>query len=135
MQLTVEGTEFVLTAGDHRTLRSTDLVGVTSMIATGEESEIAVTIESVEEDHPLSVGGDVFLHRFVVKDASGYTTEFCTPDPRGRNLGFPIPNGKGGFELTCTSGAVGKCIRRGYRFWEKNPPVPRCMPCTELASA
>ena len=93
------------------------------MIAAGEEGEIAVTIESVEED-PLSVGGDVFLHRFVVKDESGNTREFCTPDPQGRSLGFPVPNGKGGFELTCTSGAVGKCIRWGYRFWEEKPAGP-----------
>ena len=120
--LAVEGTEFVLTMEDRRFLRSSDLVGATLMIGAGDK-QIAVTIESVEED-PRSVGGDVFLHRFVVKNESGKVSDFCTPDPEGRSLGFPLPNGKGGFELTCTSGAVGKCVRWGYRFWEEQPGGP-----------
>ena len=31
---------------------------------------------------------------------------------------------KGGFELTGTSGAIGKCVRWGYRFWEEKPGGP-----------
>ena len=123
-QLAVDGTEFVLTTSDSRVLRSADLVGATLMIRT-DVGEIAVTIESVEED-PTSVGGDVFLHHFVVTDANGNLSDLCTPDAKGQSLGFPVPNGSGGFELTCTSGAVGKCIRWGYRFWEEasgGPPL------------
>jgi len=121
-QLSAEGTEFVLILQDGRVLRSANLVGATLMIGAG-ESQIAVAIESVEED-PHSVGGDVFLHRFIVRDESGSLSELCTPDATGRNLGFPVPNGKGGFDLTCTSGAVGKCVRWGYRFWEETPGGP-----------
>jgi hypothetical protein len=120
--LTVDGTEFVLTLEDGRVLRSADLVGATLMIGTGDK-QTAVIIKSVEED-PFAVGGRVFLHRFVVKDDRGNESDLCTADATGRNLGFPVPDGKGAFELTCTSGAIGKCIRWGYRFWEEQPGGP-----------
>jgi len=120
-QLNVEGTELVLTTGDGRTLRSADLVGATLQIGAGDD-EIALTTESVEED-PEAVGGRVFLHHFVVIDGRG-GSDFCTPDAQGRSLGFPVPNEQGGFDLTCTSGAIGKCIRWGYRPWEEEPGGP-----------
>ena len=64
------------------------------------------------------------LHHFVVKDRDGGQVDLCDPDADGRSLGFPIPNGRGGFDLTCTSGAVGKCVRWGYRPWEERPGGP-----------
>lgn len=120
--LTADGTEFVLTLEDGRVLRSADLVGATLMISSGGR-EMPVRIASVEEDAE-AVGGRVLLHRLLVKDEAGLESSLCTPDARGRSLGFPVPDGKGGFELTCTSGAVGKCIRWGYRFWEEKPGGP-----------
>jgi hypothetical protein len=120
--LTVNGTELVLTMEDGRVLRSADLVGAVLMIGVGNE-QAAVTIDSVEED-PHSVGGDVFLHRFLLSDESGKVSDFCLPDAEGKSLGFPVPDGQGGFELTCTSGAIGKCVRWGYRFWEERDAGP-----------
>jgi hypothetical protein len=118
-RLAVEGTEFVLALPDGGTLRSTDLIGATLKIgAPG--GDLEVTIESVEED-PYATGGRVMLHRFVVKDQRGQPVEMCTADAQGRNLGFPIPDGRGGFDL---SGAVAKCIRWGYRPWEEQPGGP-----------
>jgi hypothetical protein len=66
-------------------------------------------------------------------------SDFCTSDAQGQNLGFPVPNGKGGFELTCTSGAIGKCVRWGYRFWEEvsgGPPLRALhLACTHMTRA
>src|SRR5262245_26550039 len=104
--LTVEATEFVLTAADGRVLRSPDLVGATLKVRF-EGRDIAVKIASVEKD-PDAVGGDVFLHHFLVVDESGKQGEMCVPDVQGKSLGFPVADGRGGFDLTCTSGAVGK---------------------------
>jgi hypothetical protein len=121
--LTADGTEFVLITGDGRVLRSADLVGATLRI--GGEHGISIRIESVEKD-PQSIGGDIFLYRFVVEDDRHEVFDFCTPDAEGRRLGFPVPDGKGGLVLTCTSGALGKCVRWGYRFWEEKlggPPL------------
>jgi hypothetical protein len=120
--LSVDGTEFVLTTRAGRTLRSADLVGATLSIAAG-SSHVEVTIRNVEED-PYAVGGRVLLHHFVVTDDAGRQADLCTPDAEGRGRGFPVPDGRGGFELTCTSGAVGKCIRWGYRPWEEQPGGP-----------
>ena len=120
--LTVEGTEFVLTTPAGRTLRSGDLVGATLKIGTA-GSQIEVTIESVEDDRH-AVGGRVVLHHFVVTDETGKSVDMCEPDADGRSLGFPVPDGHGGFDLACTSGAVGKCIRWGYRPWEELPGGP-----------
>jgi hypothetical protein len=135
--LTVEGTEFVLTMADGRVLRSSDLVGATLKVRS-EGRDIEVAIKSVEED-PYSVGGQVFLHQLLLKDDSGKLTNLCAPDPQGKSLGFPVPDSRGGFDLTCTSGVVGKCIRWGYRPWEEKPggPPMRALhqACTHLARA
>lgn len=120
--LTAAGTEFVLTTPTGRTLRSADMVGATLNIAAGEK-RVEITIRSVEEDRH-AVGGRVFLHHFVVKDEAGRDIDMCTPAADGRSFGFPVPDGHGGFDLTCTSGAVGKCIRWGYRPWEEQAGGP-----------
>ena len=121
-RLTVEGTEFVLTTSDGRTLRSAELIGATLKIRA-QGRLIEVTIQGVEVDR-YAVGGRVVLHRFVTKDDSGKSVDLCTPDAEGRNHGFPVPDGRGGFDLTCTSGAIGKCIRWGYRYWEEQAGGP-----------
>jgi ADYC domain-containing protein len=120
--LTAAGTEFVLTTPDGRTLHGADLVGATLNIAAAGK-QVEIMIKSVEED-PHAVGGRVFLHQFVVKDEAGMQVDMCNPDTQRRSLGFPVPDGHGGFALTCTSGAVGKCIRWGYRPWEEQPGGP-----------
>src|SRR5262245_9620706 len=134
--LEVDGTEFVLTTADGRVLRSRDLVGATLKVRS-EGRDIDVIITSVEEDSH-SVGGRVFLHHFLTKDDSGKVSELCNPDTTGQSLGFPVPDGRGGFDLTCTSGVVGKCVRWGYRPWEEKPGKPmRALhqACTYMARA
>ena len=116
-KLSVEGTEFVLMTSDGRVLRSMDLVGARIRFGTLESGNQA-TIESVERDGPI------FLHHFTIRGHQGAQTELCTPDTEGRSLGFPVDDGHGGFELTCTSGAVGKCIRWGYHPWEERSGGP-----------
>ncbi len=121
-QLRVEGTEFVLRTADGRMLRSADLAGATLRVKTGGR-DIEVTIKAVEEDRRAN-GGRVVLHHFVIKDAGGKLADLCASDAEGRSLGFPVADGQGGFDLTCTSGAIGKCVRWGYRPWDERPGGP-----------
>ena len=134
--LTVDGTQFVLSIAG-RTLRSADLVGATLDIASGGR-KVAVSIQSVEDD-PHAIGGHVMLHHFVVTGDAGQRADLCAPDAQGKSLGFPVPDGRGGFDLACTSGAIGKCIRWGYRPWEEQadgPPLRALhQACTHMTRA
>ncbi len=55
---------------------------------------------------------------------------YCLPDHDGRNAAIAVAGGFGtdgprpdveGVTLACTSGAIGKCIRLGYKPWETLP--------------
>jgi hypothetical protein len=123
----IERTEFVVTMADGQVLRSPDLVGATLTLVAGLRS-FRFRIEGVERD-PDAAKGDVWLHTFSAQTADGSWQNICGPGPDGRRQGFPIAghalagNGAlvaaapGEFELTCTAGARGKCIRFGYLPW------------------
>jgi hypothetical protein len=135
--LSIVGTEFVLTTPAGRALRSVDLVGAKLNLAVGGK-QVELMIRSVVEDRQ-AVGGRVLLHHFVVANEAGGYVDLCAPDANGSSLGFPVPDAHGGFDLTCTSGAIGKCIRWGYRPWEEQPGGPRLaalhQACVRMARA
>jgi hypothetical protein len=126
--LEVVGTLFRVTLPDSRVLTSPDLIGAI-LDATDETGRvITVRIDAVTKDDPSNGNGDIWLHRFSTPNASaGGWREFCTPGPDGTVAGFPVAgtwtaDGRhvrisAGFMITCTSGAIGKCIRIGYKPW------------------
>lgn len=122
-----EGTQFRLTLADGRILRSPDLVGAVLIVAT-ETGLRRVRLTAVERD-PRASSGDVWLHDIVIEHPDGSSVNLCEPDPDGRRAGFPLAsrlNPDGGtettpqdqFDVVCTAGARGKCVRFGYRPWE-----------------
>jgi hypothetical protein len=122
----VDGTAFVVTFADGRLLRSPDLVGATLAIATS-QGVIGVRIDAVERD-PDAVEGPIWLHSFSIQTADGSWMTMCDPGPDGRRQGFPLAGRPGAdgtleaaepgtFELVCTAGARGKCVRFGYLPW------------------
>jgi hypothetical protein len=125
--LEVVATQFRITMPDGRVLASRDLVGAV-LDATDEMGRtIRVRLDAVTRD-PSDRDGDISLHRFSVPDAAtGSWRDFCTPGPDGTVAGFPLAgswtkDGRheragSGFTITCTSGAVGKCVRMGYKPW------------------
>jgi hypothetical protein len=124
----VVGTLFRVTMPDSRVLTSPDLIGAI-LDATDETGRvITVRIDAVTKDDPTNGNGDIWLHQFSTPDPStGGWREFCTPGPDGTVAGFPVAgtwtaDGRhvrvsAGFMITCTSGAIGKCIRIGYKPW------------------
>lgn len=128
----VEGTRFKVTLSDGRTLMSNQLVGATLTLAMG-GGTARVRIDAIERD-PEDKGGlrdedATWLHTFSVQQADGSWNSLCTPGPDKRQQGFPVagivtPDGRlapaspDRFEITCTSGAQGKCIRFGYKPWQ-----------------
>ncbi len=133
----VDGTNFVVSLSDGQVLRSRDLVGATLNIVTGGGGALRLRIDAVEADPGDAARGsaassEVLLHSFSFQTPEGEWRNLCEPGPDGRRQGFPIagraakdatiaPAEAGVFELTCTGGAQGKCVRFGYRPWEKQP--------------
>ncbi|MBX9946944.1 MAG: hypothetical protein K2Y40_22920 [Reyranella sp.] len=116
--LGVEGTEIVVSLADGRSLRSKDLVGAVLKVRfEGEPAE--VRIAAVEAD-PDDKTGTVWLHSFEGRQADGTWANLCGPGPDGRRQGFPL-QGPQGLEFTCSSGALGKCVRMGFRPWAAGP--------------
>jgi ADYC domain len=122
----VDATEFKVTLGDGRVMRSHDLVGARLVIAMGGQA-IRVRLDAVERD-PDAKNGTVWLHTFSAEMTDGSWQNVCKAGPDGRRQGFPIagrprvdgilePAEPGIFELACTSGALGKCVRFGYPPW------------------
>jgi hypothetical protein len=125
--VSVEASEFKMTLSDGRVLRSRDLVGARLVIAMGGQA-IRVRIDAVERD-PHARRSAVWLHTFSAELADGSWRNVCDPGPDGRRQGFPVagrpradgmlePAEGGVFELACTSGALGKCVRFGYPPWD-----------------
>ena len=122
----VEGTEFKVTLSDGRMLRSAELVGATLTISTG-GGMMRLRIDAVERDRERWQA-PIWLHSFSTEAADGSRQPLCEPGPDGGRQGFPLagrprsdgamePAEPGIFEIVCTSGARGKCVRFGYFPW------------------
>lgn len=130
----VEGTEFVVRLADGRALRSKDVVGAVLDVQLG-ESVARLRIAAIEPD-PQDSHGTVWLHTLEHRRPDGAWVNLCTPGPDGRTQGFPLARRGGGFDLACSSGAVAKCVRAGYRPWadaaDGTPHGPRHAACVRL---
>ncbi|GMV31139.1 MAG: hypothetical protein AMXMBFR59_32640 [Rhodanobacteraceae bacterium] len=122
-RLAVEGTEFMLYRADGRVLRSAELIGAELDIGGGRQ----LRIDAVRPD-PADANGHILLHRFSQRVGDGGWADACGADREGRREGFPVPgrwvDGRyrheaTHFALTCTGGAQAKCVRWGYRPWDR----------------
>jgi len=87
-----------------------------------------IRIASIRPD-PADKSGSVLLYDFRIE---GTDESLCSPAPDGTRLGFPLagltaPDGRlvasepSVFQLVCTSGVQGKCVRFGYHPWQTAP--------------
>ncbi len=134
-----EGSQFKVTLADGRVLRSPDLVGaVLTLAVAGQERHLRIdAVETDPGDHARGIAPSpaVYLHTLSVQAPDGHWENICDPGPDGRREAFPIagrvradatiwPDEKQAFELTCTGGAQGKCVRFGYHPWQDLGSVP-----------
>ena len=135
----VDGTNFVVSLSDGQVLRSRDLVGATLNIVTGGGGGALARAHRRRGGRPrrrraqfgrLERGAAAQFLLSVCWRASGAI--FANPALMGAVKAFRSPAARprtrrsapaeaGVFELTCTGGAQGKCVRFGYRPWEKQP--------------
>jgi hypothetical protein len=124
--LEVVGTLFRVTTPTGRVMTSPDLIGAVLDVRNEAGQPMTVRIDSVDRDRD-DPDGDIWLHRLSVRDAgTGNWRQLCGPAPDGVIGGFPLAGNwtKGrhlrtssGFIVTCASGAIGKCVRLGYKPW------------------
>ncbi|WP_336813587.1 ADYC domain-containing protein [Bosea sp. MMO-172] len=109
------------------------------LVYAGGERRIRVRVAGIRPD-PTDPAGRRLLHDFR-DDATG--EPFCQAAPDGTREGFPIAGRAdaagmlfaaepGAFEIVCTAGAQGKCVRFGYAPWLVQPDG---RPMTELYNA
>jgi hypothetical protein len=125
-------TELVVSLPDERVLRSADLVGAVLEIDDAGTPR-TIRIDAVEREADTGL----WLHSLSVRGESGAFEPFCEADADGRRLAFPLegrskPDGRlvadpARFELVCTSGAQGKCVRFGYAPWRSLDAYNACV--------
>jgi hypothetical protein len=126
----VIGTTLRARRPDGSVLQGAALVGAVLVVVVAGQT-LRVRIANVEQD-ARDPRGEVLLYDFRVIAPNGAEEPLCRPDPDGRQLGLPLagrsdatgilrPNAADEFELVCTSGAQGKCVRFGYAPWRRAP--------------
>ena len=124
-RIQAEGTEFRVTLPSGRVLAESQLVGTVLTITDAHGKPQQVRIDAMEPD-PTDRDGDIWLHTLSIQDADTREwTNFCAPGPDGVAKGFPLSGrwtvdgrhvpDEDAFALICTGGAIGKCVRWGYK--------------------
>jgi hypothetical protein len=141
-KLSVEGTAFVLHLPDGRLLKGAELQGATVQLARGDGQVTLLHLKSIQPD-PRDP--EILRHEYQTPDGKGGWKSACEPNFYGETWGFPIvlpkghPGREGAITLTCSSGAVGKCVRLGYKPWAKGPHgedlIPYHAACVRMVRA
>ena len=140
--MTVEHTGFVMTTPDGKLLKGKQLQGAIVHMALAGGTVASIKLASITPD---PADPDILRHEFQVQDDSGQWKSACEPNAYGETWGFPIglpanhPGRDGAITLTCSSGAVGKCVRFGYKPWALGPHQENLTPyhaaCVHLVRA
>jgi hypothetical protein len=123
----VEGTAFVVRLlPDGRRLGQEELVGAVLEVGDERGRPLTVRVDGFARD-PRDPARETVLYRLSALGADGAWRELCLPDPEGERWAFPLAGAwteagehlphPGAFSVTCTSGAIGKCVRAGYKPW------------------
>jgi hypothetical protein len=128
--LEVVGTSFKIRLTDGTILPQEKLIGARLAFTDGAGRQVRFRIESIAQDPQ---DPEISLYRIVAAEPeTGRWVEFCGPDPDGQRLAFPLagtwdetgrqgPASPGAFTMACTGGAIGKCVRFGYKPWKAAP--------------
>jgi ADYC domain-containing protein len=124
-RITAGATAFVATLDDGRELSGFAVKGaVLDVVVAGQPARIRIA--NIWRD---KLNSDVLLHDFRWLNADGSESIMCPAGPDGTRAGFPVEGRSnaageivastdGHFELTCTAGVQGKCLRLGYKPWK-----------------
>jgi hypothetical protein len=130
--LRLEGSALVGTLAG-RTVRGADFIGATVTTSDPSGASSLLVIAAIESD-PADATGSTSLYRLRGRDpVSGELVDLCAPDQDGIRRAIPVAgrwttsgaqkDGVGSITFGCTSAAIGKCVRLGYRPWQSRDGV------------
>ncbi len=122
----LSGTAFRLTLADGTVLTGKKLEGASITLGLPGQASETIRIDRIEPDPSMN---DVTWYHLSVRDqATGQWQPYCEPDMRGFRGALPVAGGIDangvyephlpGFELSCATGALAKCVRFGYGPWK-----------------
>lgn len=124
--LRVEGTEWVLEAADGTQLRSPDLAGAQLRLAGG----AVLRIDRVQQ-LGFASGRRWWAHELSVQVPGRGWQPLCVPHSDGTHYAIVLPGREEAdgslaedpraFAISCTSGALAKCMHIGYEPWQAAP--------------
>lgn len=124
----VRGTALAVRLPGARTLGPDELVGAVLEASDEAGRGLTIRVEAVAPD-PRDPEGEIVLYRLTTLGTDGAWRDLCEPDPAGERWAFPlagrwtasgahVPDEPGVFHVTCSAGAIGKCVRLGYKPWK-----------------
>ena len=129
----MRGSELVISTGG-RTLARSELVGAVLGLAREDGGIANVRIDRIITD-PGRPEGDVVLYDLLDADDG---RPVCPPEADGRPHAVLQRAPGGAIAIYCTAGALGKCIRWGYRPWAMRDGValrPYWQACARMVQA
>jgi hypothetical protein len=125
--INIDGTSFRVIRDNGKELGPPDLVGAIITLDLDNVGKRSVRIDKVVAD-ARDKDGEVWLYDLSLRDEKTSSwNDVCGPDPDGKHYAFPL-RGKwdntghrisdDGVTLACTGGALGKCVRFGYKPWK-----------------
>ena len=112
--LRVAGTAFELKLEDGTVLHGAELEGTVVHLVLGGNRAVPVRLAAIRRDPDDRA---ILQHDFQIRNPDGQWQPFCTGFPLALPAGHPGRNGD--ITLVCSSGAVGKCVRFGYKPWKE----------------
>lgn len=120
------------------------VVGDVVHVLDDQGQAIDLRVDGVTPD-PRDADDEIRLYAVSVKK-DGAWVPYCMPDIEGRQAAIPVQGawdaalgqlhtGKDTFTFACTSGAIGKCIRFGYRPWKGARAADLHAACTRMVRA
>lgn len=142
LAIEVDRGRFVVHKADGSLATDDDLVGAELVAPIEGQLESIVRIDAVIHDPRAATRT---LYSMSRKETDGSWVPLCDPGPDGLRAALPVPgrwsdsgthiDDRDQFELTCTSGAIGKCVRFGYEPWQSAEMWKRHQACTRMIRA
>lgn len=139
LAIDIDRGRFVVHKPDGSLATDDELVGAELVAPVEGQLESMVRIDAVLRDPKEPSRA---LYGMSRRAPDGSWVPLCDPGPDGLRAALPMPgrwtesgehvDEADQFELTCTSGAIGKCVRFGYAPWESAEMWQRHQACTRM---